>query len=50
MDGFLIWKMLSDLRITFFIHEPILNVPNILVASAMDEMCPQGCHGKNQTA
>ena len=33
--GFLLWKMLSDLRIIFFIRELVLNV---LMASAMDAM------------
>ena len=38
--------MLSDLRIIFFIREPVINVPNILVASAMEAMCLQGRHQK----
>ena len=35
--GFLIWKMLSDLQIVFFIRE---RVRNVLMASATDVMCP----------
>ena len=41
--GFLIWKMLNDLQMTFFIREPVLNV---LVASTMDAICPEVHHGK----
>ena len=41
--GFLIWKMLSDLPVIFFIRELVLKV---LVASATEVMCPQGHCGK----
>ena len=44
--GFLIWKMLRDLRIILSIHTAIRNICNVLVASTMDAMCPRGCHGK----
>ena len=44
--GFLIWKMLSDLRIIFTVRTAILNVRNVLVASATDAMCPWGYHEK----
>ena len=44
--GFLIWKIVSDLRIIFFIRELILNVRNVLVASVMDAVCPQVRYGK----
>ena len=29
--GFLIWKMLGDLRIIFCVHKVIRNIPNVLV-------------------
>ena len=38
--------MLSDLRIIFFIYELILNVLNVIMASATDAMRLQGCYGK----
>ena len=44
--GFLIWKMLSDLRIILSARTAICNVCNVLVASDMDAMCLWGCHGK----
>ena len=46
MAGFLIWKMLSDLRIIFSTHTAICNVHNVLVASSTDAMCLWGRHGK----
>ena len=44
--GYQIWKIVSDLRIMFFISEHIRIICNILVASATDMKCPWGCHGK----
>ena len=44
--GFLIWKMLSDLRIIFSARTAICNIRNVIVASATDALCPWGCHGK----
>ena len=38
--------MLSDLRIIFSVRTAIRNVHNVLVASAMDAMCPWGSHRK----
>ena len=35
-----------DLRIKFFIRELVLNVLNVLMASDMDLMCPQGRYEK----
>ena len=34
--GFLIWKILSDLRIIFYIRELVRNVPINLVVSTTD--------------
>ena len=48
--GYQIWKIVSDLRIIFFIREHVRTVCNILVTSATDVMCPWGRHEKNQTA
>ena len=44
--GFIIWKLLSDLRIIVSAHMAIRNICNVLVAFAMDAMCPWGRHGK----
>ena len=44
--GFLIWKMMSDLWIIFSICELVLNVRNVLGASATDAVCLQGRYGK----
>ena len=44
--GFLIWKMLSDLRIILSARMTIRNVRNVLVSSDTDAMCPWGRHGK----
>ena len=44
--GYQIWKIVSDLRIIFFIREHIRSICNILVAAATDMMCPWGCHKK----
>ena len=44
--GYQIWKIVSDLRIIFFIREHIRTIHNILVASIMDVMCPWGRHVK----
>ena len=44
--GFLIWKMLSDLRIIFAVCMAIRNISNVIVASTTDAMCPWGCHKK----
>ena len=39
--GYLIWKILSDLRIIFYIRELVRNVPIVLVLSAMVAIGPQ---------
>ena len=41
--GFLIWKMLGDLRI---ILSACMAICNVLVASDTDAMCPWGHQGK----
>ena len=42
--GYQIWKIVSDLRIIFFIREHVRTICNILVASTMDVKCLWGCH------
>ena len=42
--GYPIWKIVSDLRIIFFISEHFRTVYNVLVASAMDGKCLWGRH------
>ena len=44
--GYQIWEIVSDLLIIFFIREHVRRVPNVLVASVMDVLCPQTFYGK----
>ena len=40
MPGFLIWKMLSDLRIIFSVRKVIRNIPNVRVRSTVAQCDP----------
>ena len=44
--GFLIWKILSDLKIIFYIRILIRNIPIVLVASDMDAIGSQALYGE----
>ena len=44
--GFLIWKIMSDLRIIFYIRELVRKVPIVLVASATGAIGPEASYGK----
>ena len=45
--GYQIWKIVSNLRIIFFICEHVRTIHNIVVASSITDMlCPWECHGK----
>ena len=44
--GLLIWKIVTDLWIIFYIHILVHNVPIVLVAFATDAIGPQAYYGK----
>ena len=44
--GYQIWEIVSDLRIIFLICEHVCSIPNVLVASITDVLCPHTFYGK----